>query len=94
MRWRLAALLVAVLGCAPAASAQDDASLRHAREILRRAPLVDTHNDLPWLIRESAGSDLAKYDLRKRAPHETDIPRLRQGQVAAQFWSVWIPSVE
>ena len=94
MRWRLAALLVAVLGCAPAASAQEDGALRHAREILRRAPLVDTHNDLPWLIRESAGSDLAKYDLRKRAPHETDIPRLRQGQVAAQFWSVWIPSVE
>src|SRR5262249_51155373 len=30
----------------------------------------------------------------KRAPHETDLPRLREGQVSAQFWSVWIPSVD
>jgi membrane dipeptidase len=94
MRWKQVAVVMAVLGAAAGASAQEDAALRHAREILRRAPLVDTHNDLPWLIRESAGSDLAKYGLRTRAPHETDIPRLRQGQVAAQFWSVWIPSVE
>ena len=89
-----AALAVALAAWSPYASAQEDAALRHAREILRRAPLVDTHNDLPWLIRESAGSDLAKYDLRGRAPHETDIPRLREGQVSAQFWSVWIPSVD
>jgi len=89
-----AALGVALAAWSPYASAQEDAALRHAREILRRAPLVDTHNDLPWLIRESAGSDLAKYDLRGRAPHETDIPRLREGQVSAQFWSVWIPSVD
>ncbi|HET9315426.1 MAG TPA: dipeptidase [Vicinamibacteria bacterium] len=88
-------LLAVVVGAAALASAQEeDAALRHAREILRRAPLVDTHNDLPWLVRESAGSDVAKYDLRQRSPHETDIPRLRQGQVSAQFWSVWIPSVE
>ena len=89
-----AALGVALAAWSPYASAQEDAALRHAREILRRAPLVDTHNDLPWLIRESAGSDLAKYDLRGRGPHETDIPRLREGQVSAQFWSVWIPSVD
>src|SRR5262245_35958475 len=94
MRWKETFSLVAVLGGAVLASAADDPALQHAREILRRAPLVDTHNDLPWLIRESAGGDLAKYDLRQRTPHETDIPRLREGQVAAQFWSVWIPSVD
>ncbi len=76
------------------ATAQEDAALRHARELLRQTPLVDTHNDLPWLIREYAGSDVLEYDLRKRAPHETDLARLREGQVAAQFWSVWIPSVD
>lgn len=93
-RWELVAALVTVLGGSAFVSAQEDAALRRARAVLRRAPLVDTHNDLPWLIREFAGSDVAKYDLRKRAPHETDIPRLRAGQVAAQFWSVWIPSVD
>jgi membrane dipeptidase len=78
----------------PSLTAQEDPALRRAREVLREAPLLDTHNDLPWLIREYAGSDVAEYDLRGRAPHETDLERLRQGQVSAQFWSVWIPSVD
>ena len=72
----------------------EDASLQQAREILKQVPLVDGHNDTPWLIREAAGGDVAKYDLRKRTPHETDLARLREGQVGAQFWSVWIPSVD
>ena len=90
----LAILFAAVFGCSCVLSAQEDAALRHAREILHEAPLVDTHNDLPWLIREYADSDVAEYDLRERAPHETDLARLREGQVSAQFWSVWIPSVD
>jgi membrane dipeptidase len=82
-------------GLAPA-GAEDDAALRHARELLREAPLVDGHNDLPWVIREDekAHGNILFYDLRVRAPHETDLARLREGQVAAQFWSVWIPSVD
>jgi membrane dipeptidase len=82
-------------GLAPA-RAEDDAALRHARELLREAPLVDGHNDLPWVIREDekAHGNILIYDLRVRAPHETDLARLREGQVAAQFWSVWIPSVD
>jgi membrane dipeptidase len=93
-RLRLAALVTAALLVPRLIAAADDDALRHARELLREAPLVDTHNDLPWLIREHAGGDLAAYDLRKRAPHETDIARLREGQVSAQFWSVWVPSVD
>jgi membrane dipeptidase len=91
---RLASAIPIALAASGPAVAQDDAALARAREILRRAPLVDGHNDTPWLIRESAGSDVAKYDLRKRTPHETDLARLREGQVGAQFWSVWIPSVD
>jgi membrane dipeptidase len=92
---RLPCALVLLGGLFPSPLlAQEDAALRHAREVLRRVPLVDTHNDTPWLIREHAGSDLLRYDLRRRTPHETDLARLRDGQVRAQFWSVWIPSVE
>jgi len=91
---RIAALLAALLALLSSAAAQDDAALRRARELLGRAPLVDGHNDLPWLVREFAGGDLADYDLRGRAPHETDFARLAEGRVAAQFWSVWIPSVD
>jgi membrane dipeptidase len=95
-------LLLLLLGAAaasegsPAASAADEpAALHHARELLRKTPLVDGHNDTPWLIRENAASHGAVelYDLRKRGPDETDLSRLKSGGVSAQFWSVWIPSV-
>lgn len=66
-----------------------------ARRVLDRTPLVDGHNDLPWAIR---GSDTAphdvhapEHDLRGRTPFHTDIQRLRDGMVGAQFWSVYIP---
>ncbi|MGE0352890.1 MAG: dipeptidase [Gemmatimonadales bacterium] len=78
---------------ATAAQAQDDPALAHARQLLRQAPVWDGHNDLPWAIREydKAPMDVAAYDLRTRTPGETDIARLREGQVGAQFWSVYIP---
>ena len=91
---RIALLALAGLAAAPLARAQEDAALRHARELLRQTPLVDGHNDTPWLIHETTGGDVAKYDLRQRGPHETDLSRLREGQVGAQFWSVWVPSVD
>jgi membrane dipeptidase len=79
-------------GSATFAGAAEDAALRHARELLRRAPLVDGHNDLPWELRESAAPGALLPDLRQRREGDTDIPRLREGQVAGQFWSVWVPS--
>jgi membrane dipeptidase len=63
--------------------------------VLDRAILFDGHNDLPWAIRsyKEAPGDVAAYDLRKHAPGkgQTDIPRLREGRVGAQFWSVYTP---
>ena len=43
--------------------------------------------------RQRANLDLAKLDIseRRRDLH-TDIPRLRQGGVGAQFWSVYVPT--
>src|SRR5262249_56707521 len=51
---------------------------------------------LPWVIREDrkAKGSVFLYDLRAHAPQETDLARLKEGQVSAQFWSVWIPSVD
>jgi membrane dipeptidase len=75
-----------------AAQAQDRA-LERARKLLRSTPLIDGHNDLPWTIREAAKMprDVAAYDLRARTPGHTDLARLKEGQVAAQFWSIYIP---
>ena len=74
-------------------AAQTGAVLSHARRILKTSPLVDGHNDLAIVIREDAKApgDVAAYDLRKHTTGDTDLERLRQGQVGAQFWSVYIP---
>jgi membrane dipeptidase len=69
-------------------------SLRQARELLARHPLIDGHNDLPWTIRMSpeAEGDPDRYDLRSAPPPgQTDLPRLRAGGVGGQFWSVFVP---
>ena len=65
-----------------------------AREFLGRYPLIDSHNDLPNVIRERGKPprDVAAYDLRRAALGDTDIARLRAGGVGGQFWSVYIPS--
>jgi len=54
--------------------------------------VFDGHNDLPWAMRELCGYDLERVDLLAGAPDlQTDIPRLRDGGVGAQFWSVFVP---
>jgi membrane dipeptidase len=63
-----------------------------ARALLSRSPLVDGHNDLAWELRESGRQDLGTTDLA--APlgfTHTDLPRLAEGKVGAQFWSVYVP---
>lgn len=72
----------------------DDPALRQAWEVLQKNPLIDGHNDLPAVIRESGTPprDVEAYDLNRRAPGDTDIGRLREGGIGGQFWSVWIPS--
>ncbi len=71
----------------------DDAAVRRARRLLERYPLIDGHNDLAWAIRNDpkAPGDVEAYDLRKRAPGDTDLARLREGRVGGQFWSVYVP---
>ncbi len=69
--------------------------LARARALLARVPLIDGHNDLPWVIRRDprAQGDVAAYGLhRRRAGRDTDIPRLRAGQVRAQFWAAFVPT--
>ncbi len=87
------AALLALLALPVLLPAQEDAAMRHARELLAQRPIIDGHNDLPWEIRTNAISkmDVAKYPLRTRAPGQTDFARLKEGGVGGQFWSVYIP---
>src|SRR6476661_552894 len=87
-------LLLLTLFMVSRAHAQSkDRALEHARQLLKSTPLIDGHNDLPWEIREfkTAPRDVAAYDLRGRTPKHTDLARLKAGQVAAQFWTIYIP---
>lgn len=63
------------------------------RELLARHPLIDGHNDLPWAMRTLAEYDFDRLDPggRLHGTH-TDLPRMREGGVGAQFWSVYVPS--
>jgi membrane dipeptidase len=85
--------LVMFAALADGARADEDKALTHARALLKTAILVDGHNDLPWAIRtdKKAPSDVAAYDLNGTVPGQTDLKRLRQGGIGAQFWSVYIP---
>ncbi|HET9818293.1 MAG TPA: dipeptidase [Rhodanobacteraceae bacterium] len=92
---------------APAPSHDGNVSARVQR-VLATTPLIDGHNDLPWAIRSGFGNvgnlDLAADTSNLRGKQDdgsigkvslmTDIPRLRKGQVGAQFWSVWVPPSE
>ncbi|MBC9729396.1 dipeptidase [Streptomyces sp. TRM68367] len=67
-------------------------SLDDARTLLAEFPVADGHNDLPWALREQVRYDLGARDIAtdQRAHLHTDLPRLREGGVGAQFWSVFV----
>jgi len=60
-----------------------------ARDMLRRYPLIDGHNDLPWALR--ARDDAPNLAAPVAGTH-TDLPRLAAGGVGGQFWSVYVPA--
>ena len=103
MKRRTGAVLGAVAavavsyGSPPVINAQDDrASREHILRLLREAPLVDGHNDVPWQYRTRVSNHLDRIDFRDTSavepPMHTDLRRLRKGGVGAQFWSVYIPT--
>ncbi len=69
------------------------ARLAAAVDLLRRAPIFDGHNDLPWELRASGHSALDGVDLAAPVSFtQTDLLRMRAGGVGAQFWSVYVPA--
>ncbi len=77
----------------PLANADFATRLAHVKVLLKGTPLIDSHNDLPWAMREFANAplDVDAYDLNKPTKGMTDIARLRKGMVGGQFWSVYVP---
>jgi membrane dipeptidase len=68
-------------------------TLSLTRAMLSRFPLIDGHNDLPWEIRQKFALDPVAAGLTGRVEGtHTDIPRLVEGGVGGQFWSVYVPA--
>ena len=63
-------------------------------DLLREHPVIDGHNDLLWALRHRHNYDFDAVDIGERQDGlvHTDLPRLREGGVGAQFWSVYVPS--
>jgi membrane dipeptidase len=71
----------------------DPKLLGRAKSLLQQAPLIDTHNDLPSNLLETNAGDLTSCDLSRVQPTLcADIPRLREGCVGVQYWSIFVES--
>eukprot|EP00088_Acartia_fossae_P017857 TRINITY_DN2022_c2_g1_i2.p1 TRINITY_DN2022_c2_g1~~TRINITY_DN2022_c2_g1_i2.p1 ORF type:complete len:435 (-),score=105.53 TRINITY_DN2022_c2_g1_i2:983-2161(-) len=70
------------------------------RRVLKKYPVIDGHNDVPFTLKKMYDNDVTKFDfsanLTSVLPYaaidssHTDIPRLREGHVGGQFWSAYI----
>ena len=64
-----------------------------ARKLHADCLVIDGHNDLPWNMRENAAETaFNKIDISRPQPKlHTDLLRLKQGGVGAQFWAAYVP---
>jgi membrane dipeptidase len=86
-------VLAGVTAAADDPLAPDPKLLARAKSLLDQAPFIDTHNDLPTMFLETTAGDLTSFDMSKVQPTLcADIPRLREGGVGAQYWSIWVDS--
>ena len=93
MRSFLFAALALALAAPASAQSIDPGFQKRIDRVLKRTPLIDGHNDLPWALREDFGSSvdgLQSGTAARTPPLMTDIARLRAGRVGGQFWSVYI----
>jgi membrane dipeptidase len=90
----LSALATVLLAAPPTTPGQELPPVSERAQRVHAAGLLfDGHNDLPWHLRSAGDVTFTRLDISRRLDRgQTDIPRLRQGGVKAQFWSVYIPS--
>eukprot|EP01111_Echinosteliopsis_oligospora_P009254 TRINITY_DN2683_c0_g1_i1.p1 TRINITY_DN2683_c0_g1~~TRINITY_DN2683_c0_g1_i1.p1 ORF type:complete len:451 (-),score=111.16 TRINITY_DN2683_c0_g1_i1:39-1391(-) len=63
---------------------------KHAIYLLTNNMLMDSHNDLPWAYK-LYDDNVSAIDLRvNQSDLDTDIPKIREGHLGAQIWSVYV----
>jgi membrane dipeptidase len=88
----IAAAITVLPAAAPAEPIDPKVEARIDR-ILKATPLIDGHNDLAEQLGENYKSSvegLASGTDKREKPLMTDMARLHEGRVGAQFWSVYI----
>src|SRR6185437_3074991 len=90
-------IIAAMLMSSPAIAQQIDPKVQaRIDRILKATPLIDGHNDLPEQLRENYGLSVeglaSGTDQRPGHPLMTDMARLHEGRLGAQFWSVYVPT--
>lgn len=100
MKFAAASMFAIALAAAPAIAQNSPEEV--AAAALQAAPVFDGHNDVPGALRDRFGNVLAELDFvdTHGAPPSnwadgvmhTDLTRLHQGKVGAQFWSVYVPA--
>ena len=94
LRTPLLAAAAALLVATPAVAQEIPKSVqKRIDRILKRTPLIDGHNDLPWALREDyklSVEGLASGTDQRKPPLMTDMERMHKGRVGGQFWSVYI----
>jgi membrane dipeptidase len=77
----------------PAAAQTADPYLARAMALHRAVPMIDTHNDLPEMLRERVFNDLTRMDPDRPLDNiDTDVPRLKKGLIGGEFWSAYVPA--
>ncbi|KAK8003898.1 hypothetical protein PG989_003617 [Apiospora arundinis] len=72
----------------------DEESIKvRADRLLADVPLIDGHNDFPYMIRgwfqnQVGGAD---FNIDTMPIGQTDLQRLRRGKLGGQFWSAFVP---
>ena len=66
-----------------------------AKQILQSTPLIDGHNDFPFLLRQQLQGKIYDHNFQtERLRSHTDIQKLKEGMMGGQFWSVYVPCPE
>ncbi|XP_039652062.1 dipeptidase 1 [Perca fluviatilis] len=68
-----------------------DVHMTRALQLMSETPLIDGHNDLPWQLRKQFNNELNKVDLYTLETTHTNIPKIKEGRLGAQFWSAYVP---
>ncbi|KAI9531854.1 dipeptidase 1 (renal) [Dissostichus eleginoides] len=72
-------------------AAAEDPYMTRALQLMSETPLIDGHNDLPWQLRIRFNNELNKVDLNTLDTTHTNIPKIKEGRLGAQFWSAFVP---